>query len=293
MAGARHVRTDWKDLGIGLLSFHELNKAFPPWVKPKAGDTAIISGTNANVLLLPYLPKSRLQDHFNADDAWYLQSTDAVRMKAPEFLCPADIAPTPSTYPWIAASNLPAGDTFENSSYGYSMGYSDAICYARGRIRTRPTTRYTGVFAINSDTRIRDITDGTSNTFAMGEAASGFDICPGVGCDGPVVGTSKHGWLIGGSNFDAFYAAGFHYSGNLVSTVDRINKLVATDSMQSTHHPYDCRPSWANGPHWATNFRSFHPGGANFLFCDGRVKFIKENVDMNAFRALSTIRGGE
>jgi len=38
---------------------------------------------------------------------------------------------------------------------------------------------------------------------------------------------------------------------------------------------------------------SYHPGGVNLLFGDGSVKFIKETVALNAWRALSTRNGGE
>ena len=40
-------------------------------------------------------------------------------------------------------------------------------------------------------------------------------------------------------------------------------------------------------------FASSHPGGANFVFGDGHVDFINDEIDLGAYRALSTIAGGE
>ncbi|CAK8988152.1 DUF1559 domain-containing protein [Durusdinium trenchii] len=64
-----------------------------------------------------------------------------------------------------------------------------------------------------------------------------------------------------------------------------------------------CQPSmdWdGDGPgqsvdsnHATSNFRSDHPGGGNFLFGDGAVKFIQDGIDLPTYRALSTIQGGE
>ena len=38
---------------------------------------------------------------------------------------------------------------------------------------------------------------------------------------------------------------------------------------------------------------SFHPGGANVLFGDGHVTFLKSSVNPLAMRALVTLSGGE
>jgi len=45
------------------------------------------------------------------------------------------------------------------------------------------------------------------------------------------------------------------------------------------------------GPTYAA--RSRHPGGVNTVFCDGSVKFIKNSISLNTWRALSTSQGNE
>ena len=86
---------------------------------------------------------------------------------------------------------------------------------------------------------------------------------------------------------------GFVYSGNKCSTVERLNKVPVTDSVHAVLQTFDCRASFEGGPHWTTNFRSFHPGGALFLYADGSVRWTKETIAMSTYRALSTIQGGE
>jgi prepilin-type processing-associated H-X9-DG protein len=42
-----------------------------------------------------------------------------------------------------------------------------------------------------------------------------------------------------------------------------------------------------------TAFASEHPGGVNFVFVDGHVRFISENVDTLSYKAAGTISGNE
>jgi prepilin-type processing-associated H-X9-DG protein len=40
-------------------------------------------------------------------------------------------------------------------------------------------------------------------------------------------------------------------------------------------------------------FGSDHPGGAQFVFIDGHVEFIEENIDASVYNAMATISGND
>ena len=199
-------KNNLKQMGLALHNYHGVFKTLPPGYRFKPNSPSDGLGT-ANVSLLPYLEQANLQNLIDPTIPWYLLTPNLARQHIAVFVCPTDPASNPTTYPFIAALGVPVGDTFANSSYAYSKGWDDALCFSPG-FGAPPVTRKSGVFAFHSKTRFADITDGTSNTFAIGEAASGFPICTGIGCTtpDPAGNTSAHGWLVGGASLEPFYA---------------------------------------------------------------------------------------
>ncbi|UUO06769.1 DUF1559 domain-containing protein [Blastopirellula sp. J2-11] len=102
--------------------------------------------------------------------------------------------------------------------------------------------------------QFKDIGDGLSNTYLLGE-------CVGA-------------W----SKWQNFGATSF-----------------ATTAWPVNYRNRDFLDGTLDSGDWDYNitFRSFHPGGANFLMCDGSVRLITETADGVAYRAGASRFGGE
>jgi prepilin-type processing-associated H-X9-DG protein len=168
----------------------------------------------------------------------------------------------------------------------------------------------------------RQIGDGMSNTIAVGEAAQGekWKLCGDVREWGdPCLLTSAfphpHDPSLDMPTYNIWHAppsvtpiaeAGIHIGGVFACTLEKLNKNPVTETVIEIDDPLDLLNCRANidydgdGParsrssgHRVSNFRSDHRGGANFLFADGSVHFIPDNVEPFAYRGMSTIAGGE
>ncbi len=114
-----------------------------------------------------------------------------------------------------------------------------------------------GVFpATNKNIRFSGILDGLSNTLLIGER--------------PLDSVGEWGWWALGTGFD-FHGFADHVLYN--SEGLRIGVPGSSDDL--------------------SHFWSMHPGGANFVFCDGSVKFISYSIDHNTFQSLGSRAGSE
>lgn len=226
-----------KQIGLAMQNYHSAFKRLPAGERfTKQGGPIDAVGT-AWISILPFIEASAAAEKIRSDIPCYLQDPEAVLIVEPVYRCPSDIAEERHDYTFVSLLNLPVGSTFASNSYNMSCGYSDAHAFGPN-MGPQPLTEYTGVFGINSNTKYKTILDGLSNTFAFGEAASGFAMCEGIGCDTPILpannpvaeNTAVHGWLVGGVCPSNFHANGFRYAGGIASTVEPPNKMPVTDS---------------------------------------------------------------
>jgi prepilin-type N-terminal cleavage/methylation domain-containing protein/prepilin-type processing-associated H-X9-DG protein len=134
-----------------------------------------------------------------------------------------------------------------------------------------------GPFFINSRTRVTDISDGSSNTYLIGESKYQVaDLRP------QPTDNEKRGLWSGGAYLDV----NWRYYSAITAAVEPINQ-----------------PARAAGDYTQTDVRltealvgrtvgSFHPGGCNMAFADGSVRFMPNSTDLNLHRALGTIKDG-
>ena len=70
--------------------------------------------------------------------------------------------------------------------------------------------------------------------------------------------------------------------------------LIHADCLRTTRNPLNTLPGAGETVERQNGaFGSQHPGGAVFCFADGRTSFVNDALDMRAYRAMSTIEGGE
>ena len=284
-------RNNLKQLGLALHNYESSCGGFPPGAVFDPAAQAVYA--NANVLLLPYLDQAPLYNAYNMNVSWVAQTPSVAKTVIPVLVCPSSTLSNPISMDQIAALGLPCGNVFSVSHYGFSRGATDAWCSND----SQRDARLMGIFRINALVRIAEITDGTSQTMAMGEVTGGrqWPLCRGVGCTTPYAGPipAANGWLIGAVSNPTLVSLGAIVSSVYGVTVEPLNKTPVTDSFWGGTSMTDCRTSAAGGPHSIGNFRSDHEGGGHFLYADGSVNFVSENISLTVYQNLSTTAGGE
>jgi prepilin-type N-terminal cleavage/methylation domain-containing protein/prepilin-type processing-associated H-X9-DG protein len=331
-----------RQIGIALHNYHGALGSFPPggiFLGYEHQGTSPISGefyTGTLPLLLPYLEQTSLHGLYNFDVPWYKNSALVAGTVIPGFECPSNPKENPITEQspvaqFFAAFQLDVCRQSDGTlqcrlgvtDYLISKGVTDTYC--KFPWKNIPDWQL-GIFNVNQACRIAQITDGTSNTFALGEGAQGthWKLCADPGCTTPFDAPSDgmyaaQAWLQGKPNdYDFLQYAPIKVTGTWGTTRDRLNKWPVTQSTASNRtidtkgdpcHSTVYPDSISSSKHRTSGFRSDHPGGANFVYADGSVHFIAESIasavpknatdfaqpnhGLGVYQSLSTIQGGE
>lgn len=281
-----------KQFGLALHNYESTHTVFPPGFI--SDDSKLEAYATAHVMLMPYFEQENLRNLWDPNQPFQAQAPGVIATVVPMFLCPSNAKDGARNWPELAGFGMPT--VYGTTDYIYSKGATDGWCLAP----SKPPANLRGSFWVNEGIRFARVTDGTSNSFCMGEGAGGdrWLLCRGAGCttvfSGPMGKQPATGlWGVSGIGSTGFSGAGAIIAGLWGCTIERPNKWPVTDSWIDVANPSDCRPTTQGGTHSTANFRSDHTGGVHFLLIDGSVRFISENIDLFLYRDLSTIAGGE
>jgi prepilin-type N-terminal cleavage/methylation domain-containing protein/prepilin-type processing-associated H-X9-DG protein len=284
-----------KQHGIALQMHHDSKRAFPAGAIMLVEATGPKILTNANVAILPYLEQMAVETLWNHDLQYWEQTPAVLETPVAIFTCPSNGFQNVAD-PIFDSLGIPSGTRLATTDYAYSRGATDAWCLGNP---FRPHEK--GVFDIikvpdEHPTAIEHITDGTSHTLAMGEAVGGDErrVCRKPGCREPEgYSHSNVPWMYGNLSTDSIADTGFVTAAIYGATIEPINKRPVTATILNEPGIFDCRSSLDGGPHSTSNFRGDHPGGVIFLFCDGSVHNLREDIEITSYRGLSTLAGDE
>jgi prepilin-type N-terminal cleavage/methylation domain-containing protein/prepilin-type processing-associated H-X9-DG protein len=295
-ANRAKCQNNLKQLGLALHNYHGANNRFPPAGRgygfPQSTnyrncrpDPAIYN-TNGLVLLLPYIEQENVFNRWdpNAASGDYNSSTSPLASPSAVaggnaalsatriglLVCPSDpgdpyIEPTSPLAPRCSPDLGTAGIRAAKTSYEFVVTDRD---YGYFNYWSNVDANVKYVFGENSTTSLTDITDGTSNTLAMGEQT--FNM----------VSTSV-------------LTSSWAYRGFAQVGIDPIGNWNVTFPAQGLN-VWSWNGTTARGAR-ATWYvaASLHPGGVNFVFADGSVHFLSEGIDLASLNYLCYMADGQ
>jgi prepilin-type N-terminal cleavage/methylation domain-containing protein/prepilin-type processing-associated H-X9-DG protein len=245
-----------KQLALAALHHHDAKGRFPTGVH--LIDNQSLADT-LEVDLLPYFEKEALQEQFYRTRGDSAVITQVIQL----LLCPSDTLPDP-VQPCSACGMFEAVGCYAGNAGTRSFSLSFALS----------KDPRNGIFFQDSKTRLADVTDGWSNTFLLGERShrdNEFD-------------------LVSSQNYSGYYPLrSWGMWGNYCNPSHHLLSTAVPVNYQT--------PSWGTKEAQLQDricaFGSGHPGGANFAFVDGSVRFLSDQLSLATLQALSTRAGGE
>ncbi len=285
-------RNHLKQIGLALHNYHDAHEVFPPgWVPVRdAGvtppghpvrDSRLASSWAWSAFILPFLDQAPLYKALAVAADTSLPPPparqDPVNGRNDRvlavYLCPSDAGDEVSPWGGTSAPSAPVMfDGYSKSNYPAVQGLGRVSLAGRRGANSFNLTDVPrdeqGMFGNSTNTRIRDIVDGASNTLAVGEREM----------------------TTASMLFNDAYAAIWLRCTEPFST--GVRNCWAGSVTGVTHRSAPINTRSLSADQLRIGFRSLHAGGAHFLLADGSVRFVQENIDDQVYEDLGSISDG-
>lgn len=221
-----------KQIGIALHNYHENHQLFPPgWIAPQ--------GWSWKVYILPHLEQRPLYAALRVGQQYPPDAGTQLDVSLTAYVCPSDSGPR-------------VNPNFSHvRSVGYRKSNYPGVHAFDNRISNSIRYKGKGVFGQSTSTSMKDIEDGTSHTFLVGERK-----------------LNRNGFR------GAIWMRAINGDGSLIfgaAVVGTCGSRVRINAFRSR----------------IIGFSSEHTGGAQFLLADGSVRFVSENIASTTYRNLA------
>jgi len=268
-----------RQLGLALHNYHDVNQWFPMNYRPVAGGT--YSWMQA---ILPFIEQQNMYSQLTLGGTVALaNNTQVANTPIKTYRCPSDgllknglLSGASDGGGTKAATNYKANAGAywiwtivnttnvrwpENASLNApplgpnSLTFCDGLMCSNSYSSTDSATNPGMSVVIRNTIRMATITDGTANSFAVGEDVPAWSV----------------------------WSWWYNQNASVATCGIPLNYRRGIEKLE----PF--ASSWQRN----YSFYSLHPAGGNFAMCDASVRFVSDNIDTITYRALATVEGGE
>ena len=278
-------------------NYESAHQEYPPSYELASGATATGNGSwSVQARLLPFCEQANAYDLIDFSVAWSDPpnlTSGVPTMRVPMYQCPSEINDTvriKNDAPFVYPHN-----------YGFNFGTWLVYDPATGR-------RGDGMFYVNHRKRMGAITDGTSNTLFVAEVKTFTSYLRNTQDPGPIPPTDPNSF--GGYSGEFKLGPNLHKNTGHTEWCDgRVHHSGFTTTFApNTFVPYEYNGqiydidlnsekegnSTTKTTYAAITSRSYHAGSlVSVGFVDGSTRGVKQNIDLQVWRNLGTVAGGE
>ncbi len=246
-----------KQIGISLHNYHDTFKVFPP---PSLDAPPQRNRLAWTVHLLPFIEQLPLYDQFDFS-RYYNQAPnyDFGLIAIPTYHCPSNKSKRASI--GNGGEAIGGVGTFTTNYYGVmgpkGTNITTNTAYPWSNAGGHGGFANSGLFQQNISKRFAHVTDGTSNSFAIGEIS--WDDRGGRR-------TRYRLWSRG------------HQQNNWMAPAKNIANQINSDQTSVFND---------------MSFGSSHPGGCQFVMADASVQFVAQTIDFSIYQAVASVDQGE